>query len=100
VVAGRGWPLYNLYTSAPVAVVTLLLYFAAIPAFGEWGAAAGSSISYFATTLIACFFFRKVVGVPLADALVPTASDLRNYPEALNVLRAHLRARRARRHAG
>jgi O-antigen/teichoic acid export membrane protein len=99
VVAGRGWPRYNLYTAAPVAVFTLLLYFAAIPPFGEWGAAAGSSISYLATTLIACFFFRKVVGVRLTDALLPTAADLRNYPEALNVLRAHLRARRASRHA-
>jgi O-antigen/teichoic acid export membrane protein len=96
VVAGRGKPRYNLYTGALSALITVALYFALIPPYGAWGAAIASSVSYFTTTVLACVFFKHVVGVPLGRALIPTAADLRNYPEALHALRAHLRARRAR----
>ena len=99
VVAGRGAPRYNLYTAAVVAAITLVLYFTLIPAYGEWGAAAASSISYFATAVISAVFFRRVLGIPLTTALIPTGADLRNYPEALAALRAHLRSRRVRRGA-
>ena len=99
VVAGRGGVRYNLYTSAIVAALTLVLYFTLIPAYHEWGAAAASSISYLASAVISAFFFRRVLGIPLSAALIPTTADLRNYPEAINALRAHLRARRVRRRA-
>ena len=99
VVAGRGGVRYNLYTSAIVAALTLVLYFTPIPAYHEWGAAAASSISYLASAVISAFFFRRVLGIPLSAALIPTTADLRNYPEAINALRAHLRARRVRRRA-
>ena len=99
VVAGRGHPRYNLYTAAVVAAVTLALYFTLIPAYDEWGAAVASSISYFATAVISAVFFRRVLDIRLSAALIPTAADLRNYPEAINALRAHLRARRVRRRA-
>jgi O-antigen/teichoic acid export membrane protein len=99
VVAGRGAPRYNLYTGVIVAAITLVLYFTLIPAYGEWGAAAASSISYFATAVISAGFFRRVLGISLSVALIPTAADLRNYPEAFDALRAHLRSRRARRQA-
>jgi O-antigen/teichoic acid export membrane protein len=99
VVAGRGHPRYNLYTAAVVAAVTLVLYFTLIPAYHEWGAAVGSSISYLATAVISAVFFRRVLHIPLSAALIPTAADLRNYPEAIDALRAHLRARRIRRRA-
>jgi O-antigen/teichoic acid export membrane protein len=94
VITGRGWPRYNLYTSAIAAVITVALYFTLIPAFGEWGAAAASSTSYLATALISAAFFRTVLGISLSAALIPTAADIRNYPEALAALRVHLRARR------
>jgi O-antigen/teichoic acid export membrane protein len=99
VVAGRGAPRYNLYTAAVVAALTLVLYFTLIPAYEEWGAAAASSISYLATAVISALFFRRVLGIPLSAALIPTRADLRNYPEALDALRAHLRSRRVRRRA-
>ena len=99
VVAGRGHPRYNLYTAAVVAAVTLALYFTLIPAYDEWGAAVASSISYLATAVISAVFFRRVLHIPLSAALIPTAADLRNYPEAIDALRAHLRARRVRRRA-
>ena len=99
VVAGRGAPRYNLYTGVIVAIMTLGLYFTLIPAYGAWGAAIGSSLSYLATTVIAAGFFRRLVGIPLSQALVPTAADIRNYGEALLALRSHLRSRRARGHA-
>ena len=99
VVAGRGAPRYNLYAAAIVAAITLVLYFTLIPAYDEWGAAAASSISYLATAVISAAFFRKVLDMPLRTALIPTTADLRNYPEALDALRAHLRSRRVRRRA-
>jgi O-antigen/teichoic acid export membrane protein len=99
VVAGRGMPRYNLYTAAVVAAVTLALYFTLIPAYDEWGAAVASSISYLATAVISAVFFRRVLDIPLSAALIPTSADLRNYPEAIDALRAHLRARRIRRRA-
>jgi O-antigen/teichoic acid export membrane protein len=99
VVAGRGAPRYNLYTAAFVATITLALYFTLIPAYDEWGAAVASSISYLATAVISAVFFTRVLKIPLSAALIPTSADLRNYPEALDALRAHLRSRRVRRRA-
>jgi hypothetical protein len=72
------------------------VYFWLIPAFDEWGAAVASSISYLATAVITAGFFRRVLGISLTTALIPTAADLRNYPEALAAFRAHVRTRRAR----
>jgi hypothetical protein len=63
------------------------------------GAAAASSASYLATAVVIAIIFRTVLGISLATALIPTAADLRNYPEALAAFRAHRRARRARRQA-
>jgi O-antigen/teichoic acid export membrane protein len=99
VVAGRGAPRYNLYAAAIVATITLVLYFTLIPAYDEWGAAAASSISYLATAVISAAFFTRVLDISLRTALIPTRADLRNYPEALHALRAHLRSRRVRRRA-
>ena len=99
VVAGRGGVRYNLYNSAVVAAVTLALYFTLIPAYHDWGAAIASSISYLASAVISAVFFRRVLDIPLSAALIPTTADLRNYPEALDALRAHLRSRRVRRRA-
>jgi len=99
VVAGRGKPRYNLYNSLLVAAITLGLYFTLIPAFGVWGAAIASSLSYLATAVIAVGFFHRVVGVPLAHALIPTRADLRNYLEGLNAFRASFRSRLVRRRA-
>lgn len=93
VVAGRGAVRYNLYTSAITACVTLGLYFWLIPRYGAWGAAAASSLSYFATALVVVAFFKRQLRIPLADVLIPTAADLRNYPEALAALAAHIKAR-------
>lgn len=99
VVAGRGAVRYNLYTGIMTASVTLGLYFWLIPAYGEWGAAVASSISYLMTAIIALAFFRRQLGIPLSDVLIPTAADLRNYPEALAALGTHLRERRTARYA-
>ena len=99
VVAGRGKPRYNLYNGLVVAAITLALYFTLIPAYGVWGAAIASSLSYFATAVIAVGFFRRVVGVRLADALIPTRADVRNYLEGLDAFRAHYRSRIVRRRA-
>jgi len=99
VVGGRGKPRYMMYSAILGAAVTLVLYFVLIPAYHEWGAAGASCVSYLLTTVIVAGYFRRVTRIPLRTALVPTLADVRNYREALEALRAHLRSRRARRQA-
>jgi O-antigen/teichoic acid export membrane protein len=96
VVAGRGKPRYMLYSGMLAAAITLILYFALIPPYHEWGAAAASTASYVLTTLIVVGYFRNVTRIPLRSALVPTRADVRNYLEALSALRLHLSSRRPR----
>ncbi len=94
VVSGRGRPDYMMYTGIVAAAVTVAMYFVLIPLLGEWGAALASSVSYTFSTALVIGFFRRVTGVPLRHALLPTRAELEDYRDALARLRAHLRARR------
>src|SRR4051794_10134677 len=93
VVTGRGYPRYMMYAGMAGAAVTVTMYFVLIPALDEWGAALASSISYTLSALIVIGFFRRVTGVSLRQALLPTRADLADSREATGQLRAHLRAR-------
>jgi len=99
VVTGRGFPRYMMYAGILSAAVTVTMYFVLIPLLDEWGAALASSVSYALSTVIVSAFFRRVTRLPLRGALVPTRADLGDYRDAIERLRAHLRARRARRTA-
>lgn len=99
VVAGRGKPRYMMYSGMIGAAVTVTMYFVLIPAFGEWGGAIASSISYTFSTVVVVAFFRRVTDVSLRRALVPTRADIADYRESIGQLRAHLRARRLGREA-
>jgi O-antigen/teichoic acid export membrane protein len=79
VIAGRGYPRFVLYSGAIAVPVTLALYFTLIPAFDEWGAAIGSSISYGLTALLTLVFFRRVAPIGLRDAFLPRAEDVADY---------------------
>jgi O-antigen/teichoic acid export membrane protein len=88
VVTGRGYPRYALYSSFVQAFAALALYFALIPAFHAWGAAAGSSLSYAFGTVVSLFFVRKVTAIGLREAFVPRADDVADYGGLLRLARA------------
>jgi O-antigen/teichoic acid export membrane protein len=91
VTAGRGKPVYSLYTVLVIMPITLVLYFVLIPAMGVTGAAVASTISYGLSTALGLFFFVRLTGIGLARALIPTREDLRDYVIAGRLLRARLR---------
>jgi O-antigen/teichoic acid export membrane protein len=78
-IAGRGYPRYTLYITAITTPLTLALYFALIPAFGAWGAAASSSASYSFSAVLALIYFRRVTRMRLRSLLVPLGDDVADY---------------------
>jgi O-antigen/teichoic acid export membrane protein len=100
VFTGRGFASYALYAALFVAPVTIALYLVAIPWKEAAGAALASTASYLLTTLVTLYLFRRATAIPLRDALVPRAEDLRDYKTALELLRAHLKAKRSSRSSG
>jgi len=87
-VIGRGHPRYGLYGGAITMPVTVVLYFALIPPFHAWGAAAASSVSYAFSTLLGIVFFRRVTRIRMRRAFVPRAEDVSDYSALLRHLRA------------
>jgi len=78
-VTGRGYPRYALYGGAISMPVTVVLYFALIPSFHAWGAAAASSVSYAFSTALGVMFFRRVTRIGLRTAFVPRPDDIADY---------------------
>jgi O-antigen/teichoic acid export membrane protein len=87
-IIGRGRPRYALYGGAIAMPVTVLLYFALIPPFDAWGAAAASSVSYAFSTLLAVVWFRRVTRIGMRQAFVPRAEDVADYGGLVRVARA------------
>jgi O-antigen/teichoic acid export membrane protein len=86
-VAGRGYPRYALYVSAFSVPLTLALYFTLIPAFGSYGAAIASSISYGFTALVTWAYFRRVVPLGVRESFAPTLLDVADYRAAARLAR-------------
>ena len=86
-VAGRGYPRYALYVSALSMPLTLALYFTLIPAFGSYGAAIASSISYGFTALVTWAYFRRVVRLGIRESFAPTRLDVADYRDAARLAR-------------
>jgi len=78
IVVGRGKPSYGLYNSLLTVPVTIALYATLIPAYGAKGAAAASSVSYFANFMIVCWFYRRVSGRTVWRSFVPTTAEFRD----------------------
>jgi O-antigen/teichoic acid export membrane protein len=77
VITGRGHPIYNLYIGLVDVPVTLAVYVLLIPPFGGMGAAIGSSASYILTTVLCVGFFKRVTGIGVREAMIPTRAELR-----------------------
>lgn len=67
--------------------VTLALDLLLIPPLGIVGAALASSASYLTSMLLTLWFFRRLSGSPVVDALLPKASDLAEINEQLKRFR-------------
>jgi O-antigen/teichoic acid export membrane protein len=93
VIAGRGRPQYALWTTAITVPLTIALYLGLIPILGAYGAALGSTLSYFASTALGLFWFKRTTQLPLRLALVPSRAELRDYADALSDVRRRLRPR-------
>ena len=77
VITGRGHPIYNLYIGLVDVPVTLVVYLLLIPPFGAMGAAVGSSASYVLTTVLCVAFFKRVTGISVREAMIPTRAEVR-----------------------
>ena len=67
--------------------LTLVAFLLVIPDHGATGAAIVSCGSYVVASLLGAFLFFRSTGVPLASALVPRVSDLRDYVSLAQQLR-------------
>jgi O-antigen/teichoic acid export membrane protein len=83
--AGMGKPRLNLYVALAGLVVTIVLDLSLIPLFGIVGAAIASSLSYATSTVIVLWLFRRVSGLRVQQALVPTRED---FVWGINLLRS------------
>jgi O-antigen/teichoic acid export membrane protein len=93
VITGRGKPQYALWTTAVTVPLSIVLYFTLIPVLGGYGAALGSTLSYFTSTALALLWFRRTTHIPLRTAVVPSGAELRDYRDALLNVRQRLRPR-------
>jgi O-antigen/teichoic acid export membrane protein len=89
---GRGRPQISLYVALLATPVTVAAYVLLIPRYGIVGAAAGSTISYIATTAIEVFFLHRVSPLRLRNLVIPRRSDWRLYASAWQRLRPALTA--------
>lgn len=80
----QGKVIYNTYTTLIALGATLILDLALIPLWGINGAAIASSIAYGASLALTLFFYRRVSGQNVWDALVFRVADGRLY---LNLIR-------------
>jgi O-antigen/teichoic acid export membrane protein len=84
-IVGRGRPVYSLYTAVLTTPFTVALYFLLIPRWEATGAALASTVSYAATFLITCAYYRRTTGRAVLPLLVPSRGewdDLRLLPRA------------------
>ncbi len=87
---GRGRPQISLYVALIATPITVAAYALLIPTFGIVGAAAGSTISYLATTALDVFFLHRVSPLRLRNLVIPHRSDWSMYASAWQRLRPAL----------
>src|SRR5229473_1149734 len=89
---GRGRPQISLYVTLIATPITVAAYLLLIPRYGIVGAAAGSTISYVATTAIEIVYLQRVSPLRLRNLVIPRRSDWRLYSSAWQRLRPALTA--------
>jgi O-antigen/teichoic acid export membrane protein len=89
---GRGRPQISLYVALLATPITIAAYVLLIPRYGIVGAAAGSTISYVATTAIEIVYLHRVSPLRFGSLVIPRRSDWRLYASAWQRLRPALTA--------
>jgi O-antigen/teichoic acid export membrane protein len=89
---GRGRPQISLYVALLATPITTAAYVLLIPRYGIVGAAAGSTISYVATTAIEIVYLHRVSPLRFRSLVIPRRSDWRLYASAWQRLRPALTA--------
>ncbi len=89
---GRGRPQISLYVALLATPITIAAYVLLIPRYGIVGAAAGSTISYVATTAIEIVYLHRVSPLRFRNLVIPHRSDWRLYASAWQRLRPALTA--------
>src|SRR6266852_2324591 len=89
---GRGRPQISLYVALLATPITIAAYVLLIPRYGIVGAAAGSTISYVATTAIEIVYLHRVSPLRFRNLVIPHRSDWRLYSSAWQRLRPALTA--------
>jgi O-antigen/teichoic acid export membrane protein len=89
---GRGRPQISLYVALLATPITIAAYVLLIPRYGIVGAAAGSTISYIATTVIEIVYLHRVSPLRFRSLVIPRRSDWRLYASAWQRLRPALTA--------
>ncbi len=89
---GRGRPQISLYVALLATPITIAAYVLLIPRYGIIGAAAGSTISYVATTAIEIVYLHRVSPLRFRSLVIPRRSDWRLYASAWQRLRPALTA--------
>lgn len=79
---GRGRPQISLYVALIATPITVVAYVLLIPTFGIVGAAAGSTISYIATTAVDVVFLHRVSPLRLRNLVIPQRADWSLYASA------------------
>jgi len=93
----QGRIIYNTYATFIALGLTIALDFALIPALEVEGAAIASSIAYVASLLATLYWYRRVSGGSISEALVFRPSDLRYYADAWDRVRERMPWRKKRR---
>lgn len=90
----QGRPLVNTMITLVSLAVTTAALLALVPAFGVNGAAAASSLAYFAHFAAALYAYRRISGAPVSEVVLPHPSDARLYRDAFGGAIRRLRAGR------
>lgn len=91
---GRGFPEVRSYTAGLSLAVSVVLVALLIPAFGIFGAALASTISYSLAFAASVVLYGRKTGVRYRDLILPRLSDLRDLRLALLSAYSYLRSRR------
>lgn len=86
----QGRIIYNTYATFIALGLTIVLDLALIPSMGVNGAAIASSIAYIASLAATLYWYRRVSGGSIADALVVRPADAEHYLRAWKSLTSRL----------
>jgi len=84
----QGRIIYNTYATFIALGITIALDFVLIPSLEVEGAAIASSVAYIASLVATLYWYHRVSGGSVAEALVFRPADLRHYSGAWRRIRA------------